>query len=334
MADNTFKALLLEQHEQSVKTNIVSLEANTLPAGDVTVAVAYSSLNYKDGLAITGQGRIVRQYPMIPGIDFAGTVVESDSVDFKAGDQVILTGWFVGERHWGGMAQRARVKADWLVPVPEGLSLQQAMGVGTAGLTAMLAVMALEEHGLRPDNREVVVTGASGGVGSVAVAILAHLGYNVVASTGRTAEADYLRSLGARDIIDRQVLAAASTRPLESERWAGAVDTVGGDMLAGVLRGIAYNGSIAVCGNAGGLALNTTVFPFILRGVNLLGIDSVSCPQERRKAAWARLVRDLPLHLFDQMTQVVPLEDVPVLSQAILRGQVRGRVVVDVNAEP
>ncbi len=331
MPQQLFKALVLDQQEGAVTATIRELAADALPDGDVLVAVAYSSLNYKDGLAVTGQGRIVRSYPFVPGIDLAGTVVESQSPAFQPGDQVVLTGWGVGERHWGGYAQLARVRSEWLVPLPAGMDLEQAMGIGTAGFTAMLCVMALEERGLAPGGRPVVVTGASGGVGSVAVALLAQLGYHVVASTGRAELHAYLQELGAREIIGRAALASPG-KPLESERWGGAIDTVGGDTLAGLLRAMAYGTSVAACGLAGGSALNTTVFPFILRGVSLLGIDSVMCPQERRRAAWARLARDLPRDALERIVQVVPLAEVPALSRQILAGQVRGRIVIDVNA--
>lgn len=329
-----FKALVLDQKDGVVQASLRELPKDSLPEGEVLVLVAYSSLNYKDGLAVTGQGKIVRQYPMVPGIDLAGIVEKSLSPLFNPGDPVILTGWGIGERHWGGYAQAARVKADWLLPLPQGLSLKQAMGIGTAGLTAMLSVMALEERGMKPDGREVVVTGAAGGVGSVAVAILARLGYQVVASTGRPEAHEYLKGLGARRILDRKALSAPSDKPLESERWAGAVDTVGGETLAALLRTMAYGTSVAACGLAGGSRLQTTVFPFILRGVSLLGIESSLAPRERRQAAWARLVLDLPLESLDRMIQVVPLEDIPRLSQDILRGQVRGRIVVDLQRFP
>lgn len=332
MTEQMFKALLLTEAEGSVTAGVRELAESALPAGDVLISVAYSSLNYKDGLAVTGRGKVVRNFPMVPGIDLAGTVVQSETPAYKPGDPVVLTGWGIGERHWGGYAQRARVRSEWLVPLPAGLTLQQAMGIGTAGLTAMLCVMALEEHGLAPGGREVVVTGAAGGVGSVAVAILARLGYQVAAGTGRAEAHDYLRSLGASRIIDRAALAAPSNRPLESEQWAGAVDTVGGDTLAALLRAMGYGGSVAACGLAGGNHLQTTVLPFILRGVNLLGIDSVQCPAARRRAAWERLARDLPPAALERMMQVIPLAEVPAASQQILRGQVRGRVVVDVNA--
>jgi acrylyl-CoA reductase (NADPH) len=304
---------------------------DALPNGDVLVRIAYSSLNYKDGLALSGQGRIVRSYPMVPGIDLAGTVEESRSADFKPGDRVLSTGWGVGERYWGGYSQFARLKADWLTPLPAGLDAHHAMAIGTAGFTAMLSVMALEEHGLAAGSREVLVTGASGGVGSVAVALLAGRGHAVAAATGRSETHDYLRRLGAQQIVERATLAAPG-KALDSERWGGAIDTVGGDTLAGVLRGMAHGASVAACGNAGGAALNTTVFPFILRGVNLLGIDSVQCPQERRRAAWTRLATDLDTKLLDEMTRQVTLQDLPTLAGEILAGKVRGRVVVDVNA--
>src|SRR5581483_7180949 len=276
MPTDTFKALVVDQRDGQISAAIQELGLEALPAGDVLVDVAYSSLNYKDGLAITGRGKIIRQFPMAPGIDFAGTVAESQHPAYQPGDQVVLTGWGVGERHWGGMSQKARVKGDWLVPLPEGLTLEQSMAIGTAGFTAMLCVMALEAQGIVP-GRELAVTGAAGGVGSVAVALLARQGHAVVASTGRAAERDYLAALGAREVIGRL---PAEGKPLESERWGGAIDTVGGATLAAVLRALAYGGSVAACGNAGGVELNTTVFPFILRGVSLLGIESVMCPAE------------------------------------------------------
>jgi acrylyl-CoA reductase (NADPH) len=333
MAQNdTFRALLLNQVDGKVQPSIEELKTDALPEGDVLVRVAYSDLNYKDALAVTGQGRIIRNYPAIPGVDFAGVVEESQSPRFHPGDKVVLTGWGVGERHWGGYAQLARVKSDWLVALPEGLSLEQAMGIGTAGFTAMLCVMALEAHGLREKTakRPVVVTGATGGVGSIAVAILAHLGYQVVASTGKTDEEEYLRSLGAQEVIGR--VANPSRRPLESERWGGAVDSVGGETLASLLPAMAYATSVAACGLAGGSELNTTVMPFILRGVNLLGIESVNFPAEQRPAVWERLARDLPLDVLNRIIQVVPLAEVPRLSQDVLKGQTRGRIVIDVNA--
>ncbi|RIH88151.1 Acrylyl-CoA reductase AcuI [Meiothermus luteus] len=325
----TFRALVVESSDpQSARIRQASLDE--LPPGDVLVRVAYSSLNYKDGLAITGAGKVIRSFPMVPGIDLAGVVLESASAHFKPGDAVLLTGYGIGERHWGGMAELARVRSEWLVPLPEGLTLKEAMGIGTAGFTAMLAVMALEAHGV-DKTREVLVTGAAGGVGSLAVALLARLGYRVVASTGRLSEEGYLRSLGAAEVIERSLLSAPA-RPLESERFAGAVDTVGGAVLAGVLPRVAYGGSVAACGNAGGPRLETTVFPFILRGVNLLGVDSVMCPREQRLLAWQRLAQELPKPLLEAMVRTVELEEVPALAQAILQGQVRGRVVVRLAA--
>ena len=321
-----FKAIVLEQHDGATRAEIRELRDADLPDGEVLVDVAFSDLNYKDGLAITGRGKIVRKFPMVPGIDFSGTVAESRHPDYKPGDQVVLTGWGVGERHWGGLSQRARVKGDWLVPLPDGMSLQQSMGIGTAGFTAMLAVMGLEDHGLRPGGRDVIVTGATGGVGSVAIALLAKLGYGVVASTGKADEHDYLRQLGAKEIVDRL---APSGRPLDSERWGGAVDNVGGATLTALLPAMAIGTAVASCGNAGGAELHTTVFPFILRGVSILGVDSVNCPSERRRAAWARLARELPPHLLDAMVRVVGLRDVPALAAEIVDSRVRGRIVVD-----
>lgn len=329
--EQTFKALLLTEHDGAVQMAIRDLHTRDLPEGNVLVQVAYSSLNYKDGLAVNGKARVVRTYPMVPGVDLAGTVVESTSPQYQPGDKVIGTGWEMGERHWGGYTQYERVDAGRLVPLPEGMSLQEAMGIGTAGFTAMLAVMALERHGLQPDGREIVVTGATGGVGSIAVAILAHLGYNTVASTGSSEASAYLKDLGASEIIGRDVLAAPSSKPLERERWAGAVDAVGGETLAGLLRATARDGAIAACGNAGGVGLNTTVLPFILRGVALLGIDSNLCPFDRRKEAWESLASVLPREILDRMMQVVPLEDVPKVSKEILQGKTQGRIVVDLR---
>ena len=328
----TFKALVLEEAEGKTVAAISTLDREALPAGEVTVRVAYSTLNYKDALAITGRGKIVRAFPMVPGIDFAGTVEESASPDFKPGDQVLLTGWGVGERHWGGLAEYARVKASWLTHLPAGLTPEQAMGFGTAGLTAALCVIALEDAGIAPSEREVVVTGAAGGVGSIAVALLAQVGFNVTASTGRPAEEDYLRQLGARQIIDRATLTTPSKRPLESERWAGGIDTVGSETLASVLRATAYTGAVAACGLAGGTDLPTTVLPFILRGVRLLGVDSVMAPAARRDAAWARLARDFPIAMLSQVTRTVALAEVPALAATLLDGAVRGRLVVALNS--
>jgi len=328
---DTFRALVLDEHDSQVTSSIKTLDRAALPEGDVLVRVAYSGLNYKDGLALAGKNRVVRFYPMVPGIDFSGTVEESGSPQFQPGDRVVLTGWGVGERHWGGYAQYARVKSDWLVPLPQSIALQEAMAIGTAGVTAMLAVVALEEHGMQPTGPEVVVTGASGGVGSLAVAILAKLGYTVIAETGKADMRDYLLSLGAHDTMDRAAL-APSGGPLGSARWGGAVDTVGGAMLAGVLRTLAYGASVAACGNAGGFELNTTVLPFILRGVNLLGIDSLPVPQARRKVIWERLERDLPRSAIQRAMRVVPLADTPALANEILAARTHGHIVVDVNA--
>ncbi len=328
VAMQTFKALVVESGDPYT-AHVRQAALDQLPQGDVLVRVAHSSLNYKDGLAITGAGKVIRNFPMVPGIDFAGTVLESASPDYRPGDRVILTGWGVGERHWGGLSELARVRAEWLVPLPEGLSLQQAMGIGTAGFTAMLCVMALESHAV-DKTREVLVTGAAGGVGSVAVAILARLGYRVTAATGRVSQEAYLKSLGASEILDRSLL-TTPPKALETERFGGAVDTVGGAVLTGVLPRMAYGGSVAACGNAGGVKLETTVFPFILRSVNLLGIDSVICPREKRLLAWKRLTHDLPRPLLEAAMQTVSLEEVPELARAILQGQVRGRVVVKLS---
>jgi acrylyl-CoA reductase (NADPH) len=327
-----FRALVVDQHDDQHVAEFRELAAEALPDGDVTVAVEFSSLNYKDGLCVTGQGRVARSFPMVPGIDLAGTVVASETADYQVGDRVVLTGWGIGERHWGGFAELARVRSEWLVPLPAALSTRQAMGIGTAGFTAMLAVLALEEAGVQPGEREVLVTGASGGVGSVAVALLARRGHNVAAATGRPEHEAYLRSLGARQLISRDELARPG-RPLETERWAGAIDTVGGDVLAGVLRSTAYYGAVAACGNAGGATLQTSVFPFILRGVRLVGVESVLCPREQRLVAWERLAHDLPLELLEAMIEEAPLADVPQRSQAIVAGQVRGRVVIAVQPE-
>lgn len=326
-----FGALLLDEKDGKVSTSFVALEDSALPPGDVTVDVTHSTLNYKDGLILNGLGRLVRKYPHVPGIDFAGTVSASQSPDYKPGDHVILTGWRVGELHWGGYAQKARVKAEWLVPMPAGLTPQRAMAIGTAGFTAMLAVLELEAHGLKRDGGEVLVTGAAGGVGSVAVAILAELGYAVAAATGRMDQTAYLQSLGARTIVPRAELTTEKPKPLASERWNHAIDTVGGSVLSNVLPALKYGTTVAACGNAGGIELGTTVLPFILRGVKLVGIDSVMCSFAYRQAAWQRLVRDLPLDTLDAMTTTVGLRDVPELGAKILRGQVRGRVVIDVG---
>lgn len=326
-----FKALVLEENAGKVTASIQDLEDTRLPDGDVTVAVDYSNLNYKDGMIVNGLGRLVRQYPHVPGVDFAGTVSESAHSDFAVGDKVVLTGWRVGEAYWGGYATKARVKADWLVPLPEGLSTRDAMAVGTAGLTAMLAVMALEAHGLKPGQGPVLVTGAAGGVGSVATALLASNGYEVAAVTGRPETEDYLRDLGASTIVPRAELAETVKKPLESETWAGCVDAVGGAMLARVLGQMKYGGSVAAVGLAGGAALPATVVPFLLRAVNILGIDSVMRPYEQRVEAWSRIANELPMDKLRAMIRPARLDDLPDLGAEILKGQVRGRVVVDVN---
>ena len=303
-----------------------------LPAGEVLVRVQYSSLNYKDGLALSGRPGVIRKFPMVPGIDLAGVVEESASPQFRPGDAVVLTGAGASEILWGGYAQLARWNAEFLVPVPKGMSLKQSMAIGTAGFTAMQCVMALERHGLAPGGRDVIVTGAAGGVGSVAIAILGSRGYRVVASTGRAALEPYLRSLGASEIVDRNILATTPGRPLERERWDGAVDTVGGATLAGLLPAMAANRGVALCGLAGGSVFTTTVMPFILRGVSLLGINSVYVTREERLEVWDRLSRDLPLDLLDSMTEVAPLARVFELGKRILEGQIQGRTVIDVNA--
>jgi acrylyl-CoA reductase (NADPH) len=326
-----FKALVLEESDGKVEAGFQELSEDQLPEGDVTVAVEHTTLNYKDGMILNGIGRLVRQYPHVPGVDFAGRVIDSGHGDFAPGDEVILTGWRVGENRWGGYAEKARVKGDWLVPVPKGLTGRRAMAIGTAGFAAMLAIMALEEHGLTPGGRPVLVTGAVGGVGSIAVAVLAKLGYEVAASTGRLGSHAYLEDLGASEIVERTELAEATPKPLESERWSGCVDAVGGTTLGRVLGQMASGSSVAAVGNAGGIKLETTILPFLLRGVNLLGIDSVPCPLPRRKAAWARLASDLPMDKLDGMIAEARLEDLPQLGQDILKGEVRGRVVVSLG---
>ena len=334
MTADQFDCLLLESEDgKNVTHSIQTLDNGRLPDGDVTIAVHYSTLNYKDGMIINGLGRLVREYPHIPGIDFSGQVEESSSSDYKPGDGVILTGWRVGEIHWGGFSQRARVDSDWLVSVPDGLSLKQAMAIGTAGLTAMLAIMTLEEHGLNPKSgKEVLVTGAAGGVGSIAVSILSNLGYQVAAGTGRAEAHDYLRELGAANIIHRDELAEVPRGPLASERWAGVIDNVGGSMLGNLLGSVGYWGTIASVGNAGGIEFSSNVLPFLLRGINLCGIDSNTCPKERRIKAWGRLARDLPFKKLDLMSKVSGLADLPNLANEILEGKIRGRTIIDVNS--
>lgn len=329
----TFRALVIDKAaDGTISQAVKDLDDSQLPEGDVTIRVDYSTLNYKDGLCMHGQGGLVRNYPHVPGVDFSGTVESSDDRRYKVGDRVVLTGWRVGEVRWGGYATRARVKADWLVRLPDAISNRHAMAIGTAGLTSMFAVMALEKAGLSPARGEVLVTGAAGGVGSVAVAILARLGYTVAAVTGRPETADYLRHLGAAAIIDRAELAEAGPKPLETERWAAAIDAVGGETLAKVLKQTRYNGSVAAVGLAGGAAVPSfTVIPLLLRGVNLLGIDSVMRPYEDRLEAWNRIVTDLPIDKLEAMISEHGLAEMPALGKSILKGGVKGRVVVNPN---
>lgn len=328
------RAILVEREgEGPAVARLAEVGEDALPEGDVTVAVEYSTINYKDGLCLSPSGGgLVRRWPHVPGIDFAGVVEQSGDSRFRPGDRVVLTGWRVGETHWGGHAQKARVQGDWLVHLPEGLDTRQAMAVGTAGFTAMMALMALEDHGLTPEAGEVLVTGAAGGVGSVALSLLDHLGYRAVAVTGRPETGDYLRGLGAARIVARADLAEVVKRPLETETWAGCIDAVGGAMLARVLGQMKAGASVAAVGNAGGLAVPANIIPFLLRGINLLGINSVTVPQARRVAIWARIARDLPVARLEAMTRTAPLAEVPALGAAILKGEVRGRVVIDVNA--
>ena len=325
-----FKAILIEKDEAGYRAAVRELDDTALPAGDVTVRVSHSTLNYKDGLAITGKSPVVRKFPMVPGIDLAGTVESSSHPDYKAGDAVVLNGWGVGETHWGGLAQRARLNGDWLVPLPAAFTPAQAMAIGTAGYTAMLCVLALERHGVTPAHGPIVVTGAAGGVGSVAVALLAKLGYSVAAVTGRPQEADYLRRLGAGEVLERSEFSAPA-KPLAKERWAGAVDTVGSHTLANVCAQMKYRGVVTACGLAGGMDLPATVAPFILRGVTLAGIDSVMCPRPERLQAWQRLATDLDLERLGLMAHDISLDEAIPTAAALLAGQVRGRVVVDVN---
>ena len=323
-----FNALILEQEEKQTIASVRQIDESQLPEGNVLIDVDYSSLNYKDGLAITGKGRVVRQFPMVPGIDLTGKVIESQDERYQAGDQVVLTGWGVGEGHWGGMAEKARLNGDWLVPLTDGFTPKQSMMIGTAGFTAMLCVQALVDAGIAPESGEVLVTGASGGVGSVAVTLLAQLGYNVVAVTGRIEKnGELLKQLGATRVIERSEFEEPA-KPLEKQLWAGAVDTVGSKMLAKVLAQVDYDGAVAACGLAGGFDLPTTVMPFILRNVKLLGIDSVMCPREKRLKAWQRLSELLPASYFEQACTEINLEQAPEQAQAIIQGQVTGRVVI------
>jgi len=326
-----FKGILIEKDEAGYRAAVTDIDEAQLPDGDVTVRVSHSTLNYKDGLAITGRGPVVRKFPMVPGIDLVGTVETSSHADYRAGDRVLLNGWGVGEGHWGGLAQKARLNGDWLVPLPEAFTPQQAMAIGTAGYTAMLCVLALEKHGVTPEQGEIVVTGAAGGVGSVAVTVLAMLGYRVVAVSGRPAEAEYLKNLGAVEVLDRAAFSAPG-KPLARERWAGAVDVVGSHTLANVCASTKYRGVVTACGLAGGMDFPATVAPFILRGVTLAGIDSVMCPRADRLVAWQRLGRDLDLGKLGLITHEIGLAEAIPTATRLLDGEVRGRVVVDVNA--
>ncbi len=325
-----FTGVLIEDDDAGYRASVADIDEAQLPDGDVTVQVGYSGLNYKDALAITGRGKIVRHFPMVPGIDLVGVVEQSSHADYRVGDRVVLNGWGVGERHWGGLAQKARLRGDWLVPLPEQFSPEQAMAIGTAGYTAMLCVLALERYGVTPDSGEIAVTGASGGVGSVATAVLSKLGYSVVAITGRPDEADYVTRLGAAEVIDRAQFAQPG-KPLATERWAGAVDVVGSHTLANLCASTRYRGVVTACGLAGGMDLPATVAPFILRGVTLAGIDSVMCPRDERLTAWQRLGADLDPTKLGLIAQTIGLhEAIPTASQ-LLDGKLRGRVIVDVN---
>ena len=320
------------QADGKTQVGFENLTREQLPPGDLLVKVLYSSLNYKDGLMVTGKPGVIRKWPMVGGIDLAGIVEESSVDGWKAGDRVVVTGSEMSEAYWGGYSQYQRIQSDWAVPIPESMSFQQAMAIGTAGFTAMQSVIIMEQRGLKPGGRDVVVTGAAGGVGSVAVAILAKLGYRVVGSSGRAELHDYSKSLGAAEIIGREVLGTPSKRMLEAERWAGAIDNVGGETLSGLLRTMAPHGTVALCGLAGGVAFSSTVMPFILRSVNLCGVNSVRVPNPERRAIWGRLVQDLPLPLLDSMTDVRPMSEIFELGASILAGRVRGRTVIDVNA--
>ncbi|WP_303785175.1 MDR family oxidoreductase [Azovibrio restrictus] len=325
-----FKAIMVEKDEAGYRANLRAVDESQLPEGDVTVRISYSTLNYKDGLAITGKGPVVRKFPMVPGIDLVGEVKESHHPDYRPGDTVLLNGWGVGETHWGGLAQKARLKGDWLVPLPAQFTPRQAMAIGTAGYTAMLCVLALERHRVTPESGEILVTGAAGGVGSVAVALLARLGYTVVGVSGRPEEFDYIKGLGASEVLDRAEFASPG-KPLARERWAGAVDVVGSHTLANVCASTRYRGVVTACGLAGGMDFPATVAPFILRGVTLVGIDSVMCPRPDRLIAWQRLARDLDPAKLEQMTREIGLEEVVPTAEQLMQGKIRGRVVVDVN---
>jgi acrylyl-CoA reductase (NADPH) len=323
-----FKAVLIERDERPYRATLAALEEARLPAGDVTIRVDYSTLNYKDALAITGKAPVVRQFPMVPGVDFAGAVDASANSSYRVGDRVLLNGWGVGEHHWGGLAQLARVKGDWLIPLPMAFTARQSMAIGTAGYTAMLCVIALERHGVVPEGGEILVSGAAGGVGSIAVAVLAKLGFRVVAATGRPAEAEFLKRLGAAEVMDRALFASPG-KPLGKERWAGAIDVVGSHTLVNICASMRYRGVVAACGLAGGLDFPATVAPFILRGVTLVGVDSVMCPRADRLDAWRRLSRDLDIEKLDALTEEIGLTQVIDRAAALLDGRIRGRVVVD-----
>jgi acrylyl-CoA reductase (NADPH) len=325
-----FKAILIEKDGENTRARLAEIDKAALPDGDVTVRISHSTLNYKDGLAITGKGPIVRSFPMVPGVDFAGIVEESSNPRFKAGDAVVLNGFGVGESHWGGLAEYARVKGDWLISLPNGINAARAMALGTAGYTAMLCVIALEREGATPDKGEIIVTGAGGGVGGVAILILAHLGYDVVASTGRPEETDYLKGLGAKTVIDRKELSSPG-KPLQKARWAGAVDSVGSHTLANICAQTKENGVVTACGLAQGIDFPSTVAPFILRGVTLVGINSVLRPLSDRDAAWRRLAHEIDFNKLDAMTRTIPLSEAIDAAQALLDGKVRGRLVVDVS---
>jgi acrylyl-CoA reductase (NADPH) len=325
-----FKSIVIDKDDNGYRSAVQECDDAMLPDGDITVRVLYSTLNYKDALAITGKGPIVRKFPMVPGVDFVGVVEQSDHVRYRAGDQVVLNGWGVGESHWGGLSQKARVKGDWLVPLPSAIKPQQAMQIGTAGYTAMLCVMALESHGVTPDKGPIVVTGAAGGVGSIAIVLLAKLGYHVCGVTGRAQEADFLKGLGAAEVLPRDEFTAPG-KPLTKERWAGAVDVVGSHVLANICAGMRYGGVVTACGLAGGIDFPATVAPFILRGVSLVGIDSVMSPIEKRIEAWQRLARDLDLAKLDALSEQISLTQALSVAPQLLEGKVRGRVVVDVN---
>jgi len=329
--NETFKALVVDKTESDFTVNVKKIKLQDLPPGDVLIKVSYSSVNYKDGLASTPDGKIVRSYPFIPGIDLSGVVARSNDSRFKAGDEVIATSYEIGVSHYGGFSEYAQIPADWVVPLPEGLSLKEAMVYGTAGFTAALSVQRLEENGLTPNNGKVLVTGATGGVGSIAVTILAHRGYHVVASTGKQSEHDFLIELGASEILSREDVTGQKIRALDKQLWAAAVDPVGGKTLASILSKITYNGSVAVSGLTGGGDVQTTVFPFILRGVNLLGIDSVYCPMETRIALWKRMATDFkPEHLLKVMNKEVSLDELPIYLSSILKGEARGRIIVKI----